>query len=269
MSAAKRYPFQRATISSPIKICVLETMPKKVLTATKRYEDRTLTLHVVDDIIIEKFMTCSVPWDYEGMLTEKGTGAKVSFKWYEKDGYEVDLTYFGSFLVAKMFILTEKCKVALPHLFAADWHEELESDYYFPLLDIKMIDLQDGWSATQMDNPGMVECWHADIVSELFSYQHQKLDTTVVYEEEMARSPNSSVACEHCRQMPCIWIRNMEAVRAAVENMHEGDNTAFSIGREFAFNHMNQIVQFPGKEGENEGHSECVSLGVMALFPEN
>jgi hypothetical protein len=65
----------------------------------------SLCLLFVDKLLVEKSLTFVWEWDYEVVREEKKNGADVSFKYWEKGGLEVGLTYFGTYLVRKMFTL--------------------------------------------------------------------------------------------------------------------------------------------------------------------
>jgi hypothetical protein len=98
-----------------------------VKSISKKYEDGcTLSLQVIDEKLVEKSLTYSWVWDYNVLEKEREAGATVQFKWYEKNGLEVEMTYYGTYLVGKMITLTAKSKVKFPHLFPDDWHNKLE-----------------------------------------------------------------------------------------------------------------------------------------------
>jgi hypothetical protein len=65
---SKRYPFVKVLSSagsSRIHVELLETSPRMVKAITKKYDDgRILSLHVVDDVVIEKSLTYALTWDY-------------------------------------------------------------------------------------------------------------------------------------------------------------------------------------------------------------
>jgi hypothetical protein len=121
-----------------------------VKSISKNYEDgRILSLQVHDEKLVEKSMTYSWAWDYDVLEKDKEAGATVRFKWYEKNGLEVGMTYYGTYLVGKMITLTAESKVKFPRLFPDDWHDELESDISFPLIDVNKIKLGEGYSPVQ------------------------------------------------------------------------------------------------------------------------
>jgi hypothetical protein len=90
--------------------------------------------------------------DYDVLEKEREAGATVRFKWYEKNGLEVGMAYYGTYLVGKMITMTAESKVKFPHLFPDDWHDELESDISFPLIDVNKIELHEGYSPEENKN---------------------------------------------------------------------------------------------------------------------
>jgi hypothetical protein len=100
---------------------------------SKIYEDgRTLSLQVVDEKLVEKSLTYSWAWDYNVLEKERETGATVQFKWYENNGLEVGMTYYGTYLVGKMVSLTAESKVKYPHIFQMIGMTNLNQIFHFP-----------------------------------------------------------------------------------------------------------------------------------------
>jgi hypothetical protein len=155
-------------VGHPVKYEILETDPNLVESITKKFEDgRSLSLHVVDGNVIEKSFTYSWAWDFEAIRREKDKGAKVKFKWWKKDGIEVDMTYYGSYLVGKMVTLTAAGRAKYPHYYPDDWHDELEKEIAFPIIDITKIELEDGYSAEETENQKMSDYVNEDIMEAL------------------------------------------------------------------------------------------------------
>jgi hypothetical protein len=133
-------------LSDP-SIVVLETHPEVRKAVTRKHWDgRVLSLDVVSDMIVEKMMTYEVPFVYEELKKEKEEGAKVSFKYWEKNGLEVNLTYFGGSLVGKMFVLST-AKLVDTTIIPDDWRDELENDVAFPVVNMRTLVIKDGYSA--------------------------------------------------------------------------------------------------------------------------
>jgi hypothetical protein len=272
MSTAKRYPFYKVHVPPgilpPVMVDILETSPHLVKSVSKRYPDgRTLHLHLVDEVIIEKHLTFPWPcWDYEMLNVEKEKGAKVSFKYYAKNGYEVGLTYYGSILISQVVTLTAECKKKVPHLFPADWHDELTSEIGFPSVSLDKIHLNDGYSKDEFENLRMKRYFEEDILDALARNDENNREIVEVAGVEIAPE-TADTACELCGETPCVWLREQNTVIAMDDNAHAGSNTPNNTRRRLAFKHMYRVRKGIGKTGVRERHPQCVEEGIRALFP--
>jgi hypothetical protein len=138
-------------VPAPLDIVVLQTEPAEKKSLTKRYLDgRVLTLLVDDDRLLEKSLTFDVRWDYNRTEKEREEGRSISFEYWEKGGLEVALTFFGSYLISKMYAL-DFCKQTVASLVLDDWRDELTNDIAFPMVDFKIITLKQGFSFDEVD----------------------------------------------------------------------------------------------------------------------
>jgi hypothetical protein len=78
-----------------------------------------VSLLIEDDQLLEKSLIFSWPWDYDLIEKENENGKSISFKYWEKGGLEVGLTYFKTYLVGKMYTL-EFCKRTVASLVLED-----------------------------------------------------------------------------------------------------------------------------------------------------
>jgi hypothetical protein len=263
MNLPKHYHFRKVALGNGIsvpaarvRVEVLELTPQCVKSISKNYEDgRILSLQVVDEILVEKSMTYTWAWDYDVLERERKGGATVGFKFYEKNGLEVGMTYYGTYLVGKMITLTPESKVKFPLLFPDDWHDELESDISFPLVDINKIELREGYSPGEKQNQRMAKYWEEDII--------EAMETQLVEKESVGE-----IKCEFCGDTPCVWLSQRDTVMEIDINEHGGTSTANNTRRKVAYKHMYQVVNGIGQKGIRLRHSECVETGVRALFPD-
>jgi hypothetical protein len=150
-----------------VSIVILKTNPNERKSITKRYPDgRTLTLLVIDDRLVEKSLAFCWDWDYELIREEKERGKSVSFKFWKKGELEVGLSYFGTYLFGKMFTL-DFTEILTTNLVAYSWRDELLYDIAFPMVDVKKIRLEDGFSSTEKEDPFMKELMHDMVVDAL------------------------------------------------------------------------------------------------------
>jgi hypothetical protein len=109
-------------------------------------------------------MTYKVPWDLDMCRSGIKKGATVSFKWWENNVLELHLTYLGSILVGKMVTLTVESKITHGHLFPTNWRDEIETEKAFPAVSISSIELNDGYSKIEKENPCMAMFYYEDII---------------------------------------------------------------------------------------------------------
>jgi hypothetical protein len=233
---------------------------------TKRYPDgRTLTLVVEDDKLVEKMMTFRWDWDYEKVREEKEKGATVSFKYWVKGGLDVGLSYFGSYLFGKTISL-DFSKITNTNLVAEDWRVEVSNDIAFPLVDIKKITLQSGFSADEKENPFMQSLMHDMVVDALFK---NDIKITQVGNFKKEKIEESDKCCDFCGDCPCVWIAQRQAV---IANDYNENGHTFTVlnktRRKIAYKHMFRAVNGQGEKGIRKKLPECVEVGVRALFPD-
>jgi hypothetical protein len=249
---------------SPISVVILSKSPvKKAI--TKRYPDgRTLTLVVNDDKLVEKMMTFRWGWDYKTVREEKEKGATVSFKYWVKGGLDVGLSYFGTYLFGKT-IAIDYSKVMNTTFVAEDWRAEVSNDIAFPLVDVKKIKLESGFSADEKENPFMQSLMHDMVLDALFKNDAKK--TSVGNFE--AANIESDKCCDFCGYSPCVWIAERRAVIANDNNENGHTFTIYNkTRRKMAYKHMYRVVNGPGQKGIRHKLPECVELGVRTLFPD-
>jgi hypothetical protein len=114
-------------------------------------------------------MTVGREWDFEEIKEEKEKGAEVSFKYWEKGGLELGLTYFGTYLVGKMFTL-DFSKVKKGSLSAKDWRDEVDSDIDLSMVDVNKVKLKQGFSPTEKEYPQMRSIMHGEVLLALSKY---------------------------------------------------------------------------------------------------
>jgi hypothetical protein len=156
-------------------------------------------------------------WDWDNNLIEKekekGRGG-VSFKYWAKGGLEVSLTYFGSHLFGKMFTL-DFCKVTNTNIVAKDWRDEVVDDIAFPMVDVKTIRLEEGFSPDEKDNPFMKKLMHDMVVDALVNLHKTKDNVSQIGSDNGGDS-----LCDLCGENPCIWVCQREVDIAIDENKH-------------------------------------------------
>jgi hypothetical protein len=276
MSENQRYacvkvPVPPGTVIPEVRVEVVESHPEVVKSVTKRCVDgRTLFLHVVDDVIKEKHLNYSWPWDYDALKQEKEKGGKVSFKCFERHGLEIGLTYYGTYLVTKTFTLTAKCRKKFPQFFPTNWHDELHSEIPFPGINVDRIELVDGYSIDRFENKRMAGFFEEDILNamERNDEKNREIDEVV---DVIANTDNTDdTACEYCAQSPCVWLQEEERVFQVDMLQHAGTLfTSNSICRKVAFKHMWRVMNGIGQNGVRTRHPECVEMGVRAAFPDS
>jgi hypothetical protein len=276
----KRYRFaiEPSPPDTPIptvRVELLETTPERVKCITKSYQDgRTLSLHVVDDVILAKRMSFPIRRDPNVMKEERRKGGQVSFKWFERNGLEVRLTYYGTYLVSSTYSLNKKCKEIFPQLFPDDWHDELESDIPFPFVNLDKVELQDGYSADMYENERMAGFFEEDILDGIWRNDEKENKKAVVL--DVSNTPDKDkdtnykdIKCEYCGECPCVWMVERQAVIDNDLVQHAGTTTPNSTRRRVGFKHMWRVVFGVGQNGVRTRNPECVEVGVRAQFPDN
>jgi hypothetical protein len=270
----KRYMAVKAPegFSNP-SIVVIETQPQVRKAVTRKYSDgRVLSLDVVGEKIVEKMMSYKIPFVYEDLKKEKEEGAKVSFKYWVKNGLEVNLTYFGTIVVGKMFVLSTADLVD-KSIIPDEWHDELESDVAFPIVNIRSLKMSEGYSAEEKENEHMRVVMEEEILHFLANGEANKKGV-VAEEEDTDAGTNDAgtdiVVCEFCAETPCVWTTERENVIAVI-NADHGDDTSVSNSsrRKSSFRYIWRVRNGVGTKGCRTRHPECVETGVRALFPDN
>jgi hypothetical protein len=259
-------------LSNP-SIVVLETHPEVRKAVTRSYSDgRVLSLDAVSDKIVEKMMTCKGPFVYEELKKQKEEGAKVSFKCWEKNGLEVNLTCFGGFLVGKMFVLSV-AKLVDKTIIPDDWREELDNGVAFPIVNTCTLVMKEGCSADKKENEHMGVIFEEEII--YFLAKWESAEDVVAEEEEAGAGTEDDKAdilvCEFCAETPCFWSTERENVIATV-NANHGDGTSVSKSsrRKSGFRYIWRVRNGVGQKGCRTRHPECgPESGIRTLFPDN
>jgi hypothetical protein len=254
-----------ANVPPPLEIVVLQTNPTEKKTLTKRYLDgRVLTLLVEDNRLLEKSLTFYVRWDYRRIEEEKKEGRSISFMYWEKGGLEVALTFFGSYLVRKMYTL-DFTRQTVPNLVLDDWKDELTYDIAFPMVDLKKITLKQGFSSDEIDNPFMKNLMHDMVMHSLSKNQKKEMVVTSIEKDS-----GNDCLCDLCGENPCVWVTERETVIANDEIEH-GHILAMvnKTRRKIAFRHMFRVINGgPGQKGVRKRLPVCVENGIRAVFPD-
>lgn len=265
----KRYPWTREVIgnSPPVTIDVLETAPRVIKCVTKRYTDgRTLTLLLVDEKIVEKSLTYRHALDFAKINIEKEKGATISFKYWVKGGLDVSLTYFGAYLIGKMFTLDFE-KIDPSILRPVEWREEIANDIPFPSVNIEKIPLTEGYCLAEKENPYLAGIFLEEVLRLIVENKKQKKkgELMVVVETHIA-----CVECELCGDNPCVWLAERDRVVANDKVLHEH---VFGVEnktrRKVAFRYMFRVLNGgAGQKGVRKRQPTCVEDGVRGLFPD-
>jgi hypothetical protein len=266
----KRYPCTREPrgTSPPVTVDVLETDPNVIKCVTKRYTDgRTLTMVLLDEKIVEKSLTYRHDFDLGKLNLEKKKGASISFKYWVKGGLEVSLTYFGTYLLGKMFTLDFE-QIA-PSILrpVEDWSEEIENDIPFPTVNIDKIPLSEGYSLKEKENPYLAGIFLEEVLRLIVDDKknRNKDDLLAVDEQNIA-----CVDCDLCGVNPCVWLSERDRIITNDKLEHEH---VFGVEnktrRKVAFRYMFRVLNGgAGQKGVRKRQPVCVENGVRALFPD-
>ena len=260
-------------VSNP-SVAVLERHPEVRKAVTRKQSDgRVLTLDAVADKIVEKMMTCDIPFVCDDLKKQKEEGATVSFKHWAKNGLEVNLTYFGTCVVGKKFVLTT-AKLSDKSIIPDDWNEELENDAAFPMVNTRTLEMKEGCSADAKENEHVRVTVEAEVCSCLAKSEPVE-DVLVAEKKDTAGAGTEDdkaqhIVCEFCAETPCVWSAERENVIATVDADH-GDDTSISNSsrRKSSFRHIWRVRNGVGQKGCLTRHPECVESGIRALFPDD
>jgi hypothetical protein len=100
---------------------------------------------------------------------------------------------------------------------AKDWRDEVTNDIAFPMVNIKQLKMEEGFSTTERYNPFMQSLMHKMVINVLANREH--------YDEKKMASWIKNIKggdshCDLCAQTPCVWVAQREAVIANDENEH-------------------------------------------------
>jgi hypothetical protein len=215
-------------------------------------------------------MTFGWEWDFEEIKEEKEKGAEVSFKYWGKGGLELGLTYFGTYLVGKMFTL-DFSKVKKGSISAEDWRDEVDSDIDFPMVDVNKVKLKQGFSPTEKENPQMCSIMHGEVILALSKYENKTdRELHAKTEHNIVPASDDDTPCALCGDIPCVWLGELGNIVAndKLEHLH-----TFSVQnrthRRVAFRYMFRIINGgAGQKDVRKRHPECVENGNRALFPD-
>jgi hypothetical protein len=264
----------RATAANPmsgVSMHVLETEPNVKKSIVKQYPDgRTLSLLVVDEKLVEKSLTFRWDWDLNLVSEEEKKRKSINFKCWANGGLEVQLTYFGDYLIGKMFTL-DFALVTSKKLVAEDWQDEVANDIAFPMVNIKRLTMEVGFSIVERDNPFMENLMNeavVDILSNPENYDKKKKED---HDDKMSAMMGNDRSCDLCGDYPCVWIVQRAVVVANDENEHGHTyNIENKTRRKVGYRHMFRVVNGgPGEKGVRKRIPECVETGVRALFPDD
>ena len=242
---------------------------------TKKYSDgRTLTMSLVNDIIVEKHMTFNKPWDLDAMMREKEKGVDgVSFQYWEKRGLAVLKTLYGSYLVGLLFTL-DYARVTHPNIKCETLQDELDYDIDFPTVDVAKLTMEDGYSSEQKENKKLGSIMHHRIVAALLKFEEDKRqseDGAKLFVNRKRKMKEDGIQCDVCGERPCVWSSERDTVVARDVMEHGHTCTVVnSTRRKTAYRHMFIVINGGyGQKGVRKRLPECVEKGVRALFPDD
>jgi hypothetical protein len=139
-------------------------------------DGRTLSLLVIEEKLIEKSLTYRWSWNYDRIREEKDIGANSRFKYWEKGGgLDVGHTYFGTYLLGKMFTLNFEKVSASNLLRPEDWRDEVNNEISFPTVNIENIHFEDGYSLEEKQNNYLRDIMFEDVIEHLVDYERKKV----------------------------------------------------------------------------------------------
>ena len=121
-----------------VGVVVLDEAANKKCVTKRNADGQTLSMLLVDNVILEKHMTYKIQWDLEEMKKEhdeKGAD-EVSFKYWYKGGLVVLKSFFGSYLVGMMVTL-DYTLVLNPKVQPKTVSVELNKDIDFPMVNVR------------------------------------------------------------------------------------------------------------------------------------
>jgi hypothetical protein len=271
---AVRHP--RGMVPPNPRMVVLERHPHVVKAVTKRYDDgRELNLTLVDGKIVEKIMSFRLKFDYDKIKSEKEKGEGVRFQHWEKNGLEVGLTFYGSYLISKSFVLTAD-KILDKNLIPENWQDELDNDIPFPTVNIGRLVMKDGYSSDQIENDYFRDVMEEELMLNLARHEEDLAESQVVFAaapEEALESSNDTdddTVCYFCAECPCVWVAERENVIILVATEHPANGTTVSNStrRKTSFRYIWRVRNGVGQKNVRSRHPTCVESGVRALFPD-
>jgi hypothetical protein len=256
------------------RMVVLERHPHVVKAVTKCYDDgRELNLTLVDGKIVEKIMSFKLKFDFDEIKREKEKGKGVSFQHWEKDGLEVGLTFFGSYLISKSFVLTAS-KILDKNLIPENWQDELDNDIPFPTVNLGRLVMKDGYSCDQIENDYFRDVMEEELMLHLARHEADLAESQEVSasvpEAEQSNDTDDDTVCYFCNDCPCLWAAERENVIALINTEH-GDNdptVGNSTRRKASFRYIWRVRNGIGQKKVRTKLPTCVETGIRALFPD-
>jgi hypothetical protein len=194
-------------------VVVLETDPVVRKCVTKCYPDgRTLSLLVVEEKLIEMSLTYCWSWNYDRIREEKDKGANVRFKYWEKGGLDVGLTYFGTYLLGKMFTLNFEKVSASNLLRPEDWRDKVNNEISFPTVKIEKIHFEDGYSLEEKQNNYLRDIMFEDVIKHLVDHERKK-DLVMMLQEDATKYCGSVGAISAVRSLVCGWLSEIRSLK--------------------------------------------------------
>jgi hypothetical protein len=194
----------------------------------------------------------------------------ASSKYWEKGGLELGLTYFGTYLVGKMFTL-DFSKVKKGSLSAENWRDEVDSDIDFPMVDVNKVKLEQGFSPTEKENPQMCSIMYGEVFLTLLKYKKKTdRDFHAKTEHKIVPVSDDDTPCALCGDIPCVWLGKLGNVITNDELEHSHTFGVQNRTRHrVAFRYMFRIINGgAGQKGIRKRQRESVENGIRALFPD-
>jgi hypothetical protein len=270
---AVRHP--RGMVPPNPSMVVLERHPNVVKAVTKRYDDgRELNFTLVDDKIVQKILTYKTRFDWAEVKRQKEKGKVVNFQYWEKNGLEVGLTFFGSYLISKSFVLTAD-KILDKNLIPDDWQDELDNEIPFPTVNIGRLVMKVGYSSEKIENDYFRDLMTEELLSELAVYEEdfaesQANSASAAPEVETSKDTADDTVCIFCDDSPCVWVAERDNVIALVATEHRADDPTVSNStrRKTSFRYIWRVRNGIGQKSVRTKLPECVETGVRAVFPD-